>query len=148
MAKQINIDSGLRHAHRLLDCLVDNGPMTALELCDALGWSRGRLATALRMAREDICPTLGISIPTPTPEDGWLYCATTEWEPVQAGASHSLGHVETRLRSINRDVNIVIPHLTRGSRDWQRATFLRKHLVHILGVLDEIDSRELPNGKG
>lgn len=140
-ARSFDIESSIRHAHELLDALVDRGPMTAAECCKILGWTRGRFTTALRIARETVCPQIGILIPAPTPYDGWLYCATTDWEPVQAGASHALGHVESRLKSINRDVDQVIPHLSKGSKDWQRATFLRKHLTHVLGTLDEIENR-------
>jgi hypothetical protein len=80
-----------------------------------------------------------MAIPTPTPEDGWRYRVTTEWQPVQQGATYSLGQVETRLRGLARDVGIVLPHLERGSLDWRRANFLHKHLDHLIGTLDEIN---------
>jgi hypothetical protein len=138
----IPIESARRHAGQLLDLLVDEGPMTAAVICRRLGWSRSRFDAALRVAREQICSELGISIPAPTPSSGWVYSATTEWQPVEAGASHTLGLVESRLRSIQRDVRIVIPHLERGTREWRRANFLNKHLAHLLGTLEEINHGE------
>lgn len=140
MVVQISVDSGVRHAQELLDLLVDAGPMTGAEACQKLGWSRGRFVTALKTARERLCEDIGISIPAPTPQDGWRYQATTEWEPVEAGASHSLGHVESRLKSVQRDVSIILPLLTRGTREWRRANFLNKHLTHLTSTLNEINN--------
>lgn len=136
----VRVESAARHAAELLDLLVDVGPLTALEACEKLGWPRGRFDTALRFAREQLCVEMGMAIPNPTPADGWRYQVTTEWQPVEAGSSYALGIVESRLRSIHRDVQIVQPHLTRGSKEWRRANFLNKHLSHILGTLSEIDN--------
>lgn len=127
-----------RYAEDLLDALVDHGPATAEELCTILGWSRGRFGSALRYAREHLTKPLGIAIPSPTPDTGWVYQETTEWGPVAAGASHSLGAVESRLLAVLRDVDIVLPHLTKGSVDWRRAMFLHKHLSHLTSTLKEI----------
>jgi hypothetical protein len=140
MTTRIALESSRRHASDLLDLLVDSGPLTANECCHALGWTRGRFTSALKTARDELCGELGISIPAPTPEEGWVYSATTEWEPVEAGAAHTLGLVETRLESIRRDVKIVLPHLTRGTKAWRRASFLNKHLDHLLGTLGEINN--------
>jgi hypothetical protein len=133
------VESVVRHANQLLDLLVDVGPLTGAEACEKLGWSRGRFDAALRHAREHLCAEMGMAIPNPTPGDGWRYQVTTEWEPVEVGASYSLGLVESRLHGIHRDVRIVLPHLTRGSKEWRRANFLNKHLSHILATLTEID---------
>lgn len=136
----LSLENTRRHAEELLDLLVDAGPMTAMDACAKLSWSRGRFDSALRFARETLCLDLGISIPAPTPAEGWVYAATTEWEPVEAGAAHTLGLVESRLAAIQRDVSIVLPHLTRGTREWRRASFLNKHLSHLLGTLEEINN--------
>lgn len=138
----IAIDSAAHHAEQLVDLLVDHGPLTSAECCIRLGWSKGRFTTALRTARETVCRTVGVSIPNPTPATGWTYEVTTEWQPVEAGASYSLGLIESRLTAIHRDVEIVKPHLTKGSREWRRANFLDKHLAHILGTLKEISGGE------
>jgi hypothetical protein len=143
---RVDIDSNRRHADALLDLLVDAGPLTADECCKKLGWSRGRFTTALKTAREVVCPALGIAIPASTPQGGWRYEATTEWGPVEQGASHALGHVETRLRSLARDVDIILPHLDRGSVEWRRANFLAKHLGHLTGTLAEIAGED--DGQG
>lgn len=135
----ISVDSTERHAEALVDALVDHGPATSAELCGRLGWTRGRLATAIRFARENTCPALGLGFPNPTPTDGWRYQVTTEWEPIEAGASYALGLVESRLTSIYRDVTTVKPMLTKGSREWRRASFLEKHLSHITATLKEIN---------
>jgi hypothetical protein len=135
----MKVDSASRHAERLMDLLVDCGPLTAAEACEKLEWSRGRFATAIRYAREHLCPELGVAIPTATPGEEWTYQVTTEWQPVEDGASYSLGLVESRLIGLARDVAIVKPHLTRGSKEWRRANFLDKHLTHIVGTLKEID---------
>jgi hypothetical protein len=135
----IQIDATRRHAERLIESLIDDGPGTAEELCARLEWSRGRFTSALRFAREALTGELGISIPAPTPADGWTYQATTDWQPVEAGASYALGSIESRLRGIMRDVKTVMPHLTRGSVEWRRANFLDKHISHIVGTLGEIN---------
>lgn len=142
MGEAIFLSSVSRHAERLLDLLVDSGPITSADACEKLGWPRGRFDAAVKAAREDLCPGLGLSIPHPTPTDGWRYQVTTEWQPVEAGASYSLGLIESRLKSIDRDVQVVLPHLERGSTEWRRANFLAKHLNHIVGTLKEINSGE------
>lgn len=134
----IPVDAVARHAGELLDLLVDQGPLTGVALRERLGWTKGRFGTALKHARETLAPSLGISIPSPTPMNGWVYEATTDWRPVEAGASYVLGGVEGRLRSILRDVTTVQPHLVKGTVEWRRASFLSKHLSHLVSTLGEI----------
>jgi hypothetical protein len=136
----LSTDSVYRQAEELIEVLVDHGPQTSVELCARLGWTRSRLASATKCAREQIGPALGISIPNPTPQDGWRYQATTNWEPIEAGASYVLGGIESRLRGISRDVSTVKPHLEKGSVEWRRANFLEKHLTHIVSTLGEINN--------
>lgn len=136
----MRVESVERHANELLDLLVDVGPVTGAVCCEKLGWSRGRFDAALRYAREHLCPELGISIPNPTPAKGWLYEATTEWQPVEEGAGYALGLAESRLRGVLRDVRIVRPHIPPRTKESRRASFLDKHLSHILSVLAEIDN--------
>lgn len=138
-APSIPISSATRHAETLVDLLVDNGPLTSAEIASRLGWPLGRVSRAISVARDEVCPPLDIAIPSPTPADGWRYQVTTEWQPVEEGASHQLGHVESRLRSIHRDVGIVLPHVPKGSKEWRRANFLDKHLTHLLDTLKEIN---------
>jgi hypothetical protein len=135
----IAIETTARHAYELLDLLVDTGPLTSRQCCEKLGWSQGRFSAALRYARENLCAELGIAVPAPTPASGWVYQATTEWQPVEQGAAHSLGLVESRLLSIHRDVDLILPHLVRGSKEWRRANFLHKHLAHLTSTLKEIN---------
>lgn len=135
---KIPIDNVAHHAAQLLDLLVDSGPMTSAEVCEKLDWPRGRFNAALRYAREQVCPELGLTIPAPTPTGGWNYQVTTEWKPVEEGAAYTLGHVDSRLTSVLRDVNTILPHLERGSVEWRRANFLSKHLLHLLTTLAEI----------
>lgn len=130
-----------RHAEEVIDLLVDCGPLTGRQACEKLGWSRGRFDGAIRYARDEVCPTMGLAIPQPVPPE-WIYQITTEWEPVEAGASYALGGIESRLTGIGRDVAIVLPHLERGTPEWRRANFLNKHLSHILGTLKEINDGE------
>jgi len=140
----VPIASTHRHAEALLDSLVDHGRGTSEELCRRLGWPKGRFTGALRYAREHLCPSLGISIPHPTPDTGWTYEATTEWEPVEAGASYALGLQETRLRGILRDVKTIRPLVPRGSQAWRRASFLEKHLQHLTDTMSEINGSPAP----
>ena len=135
----MKLESNRRHADELVDLLIDQGPLTAAECCERLGWSRGRFDGALRTARDDVLPDLDLAIPHPTPTDGWRYQVTTEWAPVEAGAAHALGHVESRLWSIHRDIRIVKPALDPRSRAGRRANFLDKHLSHLLLTLKEIN---------
>lgn len=135
----IPLENTRRNADALVDLLVDEGPMTSAECCARLGWTKGRFDTAVKVARDDICPDLGLAIPHPTPQDAWRYQVTTDWQPVEAGAAHALGMVESRLRSIHRDVRVVKPMLDPRSRQGRRANFLDKHLSHLLGTLKEIN---------
>ena len=134
----IAVRNASRNAEALVDLLVDDGPLTSAEACERLGWSRGRFDAAVRSARDELCPDLGLTIPHPIPDDGWRYQVTTDWKPVEAGASYSLGMIEARLSRLHRDIGTVKPHLTKGSRDWRRANFLDKHLGHIVSTLREI----------
>lgn len=136
---EINVESARRHAEELLDLLVDVGPLTATQCCEKLGWKRGRFDTALRVAREHVCPEMGMAIPASTPHTGWTYQVTTEWEPVEAGSSWVLGLIESRLLSVDRDVRIILPHLAKGTKEWRRANFLAKHLGHLTSTLTEIN---------
>jgi hypothetical protein len=135
----IAVGSTHLHAERLIESLVDDGPGTASQICERLSWPRGRFDIAVKYAREQLCPALGISIPSPTPLTGWTYQATTEWRPVEEGASFAMGSIESRLRGIYRDVTAVKPHLTKGSVEWRRASFLEKHVSHIINTLGEIN---------
>ena len=138
----MDVQSLHRNAETIVDLLVDDGPTTKAEMAGKLGWPAGRVENAIRYARDELCPDLGLTIPSPIPSDGWRYQVTTEWQPVEAGASHQLGHVESRLRSIHRDVAVILPHVPKGSREWRRANFLNKHLTHLLGTLKEINDGE------
>lgn len=135
----IAIDNLRRHADELLDLLVDGGPLSGEEICNKLDWRRSRLSAALRFAREQLCPSLEITIPAAIPPL-WLYRVTDQWQDVEAGASYTLGHIDSRLTAVLRDVDTVLPHLTRGTKDWRRANFLSKRLSHLLSTLAEIDS--------
>ena len=134
----VPLDNTVRHAYALLDCLVDHGPITSAGLCEGLGWTKGRLSVALRVAREQICPHLGLAIPHPTPATGWKLQLTDQWEPVEEGTAYALGIVERRLGSIFRDVTTIKPKLDPQSIEGRRANFLEKHLGHILRTLSEI----------
>jgi hypothetical protein len=134
----ITIDNLRRHSNQLIDLLVDVGSITKIEACTKLDWPAGRFDGALRFAREQICPQLELTIPAATPPK-WLYRITDEWAEVEVGASYTLGHIDSRLTNILRDVDTVLPHLTRGTRDWRRANFLSKRLAHLLSTLAEID---------
>lgn len=127
-----------RYAAELVDLLVDAGPLTAAQACEKLEWPPGRFPAALRIAREEILPALALTIPAVYPPD-WRYEVTADWQPVEIGSAYTLGLAERRLSSVLRDVDIILPQLTRGSREWRRANFLSKHLRHILSTLDEIN---------
>jgi hypothetical protein len=131
------VDNVARHAETLVDLLVDCGPLTKDAIVDKLGWRVGRLPTALRFAREQLCPELGLTIPTATPPD-WLYQVTMDWKPVETGAAYAMGMAESRLAGVARDVRIVLPALAKGTTAWRRANFLNKHLDHLLATLAEI----------
>ena len=133
------LDSTYRHAEILLETLIDHGPLTSADVCAQLGWSRNRFGLALKYARDNLCPNLDLTIPPATPEDGWLYHVTQDWERIESGTSYVMGLIETRLRGVARDVTTVLPLLERGTVEWRRANFLAKHLTHITRTLGEIN---------
>lgn len=133
------IEGTHRHAEALVETLVDHGPQTSAQLCERLGWSKNRFGAALRYARDHLCPALDLTIPNPTPTNRWLYEVTQEWQPIEAGAAYSMGLIDSRLRRIHRDVQTVLPLLTKGSVEWRRANFLNKHLGHLTSTLEEIN---------
>lgn len=134
------LPNAYRRAEDLLELLIDAGPLSSADVCDRLGWTKGQFAGALKVARETLCDQYGVTIPHPTPEAGWRYEVTTEWQPIEAGAVYALGHAEARLRSIHRDIVLVKPALDPQSKEGRRANFLDKHLSHILGTLAEISN--------
>lgn len=144
---QPGIDSTHRRAEELIEALVDHGPATAADLCSRLDWSRSRFSTALRYAREQLCPKLDLTIPAPTPERAWTYCVTDQWEAIGAGAAWTLGLVESRLRAIERDVAIALPQLEPGTPDWRAANLLAKHLPHINRSLEDIHGARTSRGE-
>ena len=68
-----------QHAATLIDLLVDCGPLTSAEACTKLGWSKGRFTGALAVAREDLCPALGLTIPHPMHGPAASVTAVTCW---------------------------------------------------------------------
>ena len=137
-----------------LIALIELQPMNAAQICQATGWSRGQFAGALAHARSELCPVLDVAIPHPVPDDGFCYRVTGEWlatddtPAIASGCSHALGIVETRLRSVLRDVKVARSGLDSRSSDGRKANFLMKHLTHILAVMAEIDQpTEVTNGK-
>jgi hypothetical protein len=113
-------------------------------IAEALGWTRSQFDTALNVARDHLCPDLGLAIPHPVPQDGWRYRITGEWmhrdgtPAIEAGTAYAMGVIEARLRSVLRDVKVVAVTHDRRSVDGRKANFMRKHLVHIIATLDEI----------
>lgn len=136
----MKVANAARHGEELIELLVDCGPLTRHEVCQKLDWSPGKFTTALKYAREELCPSYDVTIPHPTPDDGWRYQVTTDWTAIEAGASHVLGGIEARLYSVARDVATVLPLIDRRSKEGRRANFLNKHLSHILGTLEEINN--------
>jgi hypothetical protein len=126
------------HAEQLVDYLVDYGPVSKVKACADLGWTPGRFGSALRYAREQLLPGLDLTIPAPTPEDGWLYQVTDEWGPIALGASFTLGLVESRLIAVLRDVRTVLPTLDPRSLDGRAANLLDKRLTPLVKSLEEI----------
>lgn len=128
----------------LLLSALEEQPMSAAELCEHLGWTRSQFSSALSHARDVVCPTLGVTIPHPVPEDGFQYRVTGQWmhddgtPAIEAGTAYAVSLVETRLHSILRDVRVAKDNLDGRSVNGRKANFLDKHLTHILAVLAEI----------
>lgn len=133
-----SISNTRHHAEALVDFLVDHGPSTRAHTINALGWPEGRFGTALKFAREQLLPDLDLTIPAPTPDNGWRYEVTDEWGPVADGAAWVLGIVEARLVAVLRDVQTVQPLLDPRSLDGRAANLLDKRLVPIVRSLEEI----------
>lgn len=139
MTITIPVDTLKRRASEVMDDLVDNGPSTSKQVCERLGLSPSQFSSAVTYARDNLCKSLGIALPAPTPGNGWLYHATMDWETVEASAAYSMGQIERRLERIYGDVQVALPHLTRGTVAWRRAKFLEKHIDHIVKTLGEIN---------
>jgi hypothetical protein len=145
----MTVDGWRRHSidRRALDVLAELeqiGGATLTELADALGWPRSSTYAAIQHARQHVCPALGVTIPMPVPDDGHRYHVTGDWlaadgtPAIEAGTAYAMGQVESRLRSIHRDVQIALANLEPRSIPGRKANFLNKRLTHIFDTLDAI----------
>lgn len=134
-----------RRSLDLLDALVST-PMSMTEACDKLELTPAQFRAALGYLRDRVCPELGLVIPHPIPDDGYRYHATGEWATpdgtpaAEAGTAWALGLIESRLRRVLGDIEIVLPNLDPQSEHGRKANFLKKHVSHIVSTMAEIGS--------
>lgn len=135
-----------RRAFDVMTLLEERGSETSAGVCEALSLSKSQVSAAIEYARVHLCPQLNVTIPHPVPNDGFRYRVTGEWigkggDPaIGAGASYAMAQIESRLRSVHRDVLVALNNLEPRSLDGRRANFLNKHLSRIFGTLDVIAS--------
>lgn len=128
-------------ANAVLDHLLHNeAGLTSGELGERLACSPTQAQAAIAYAREKICPQLGdMTIPPAVPYDGYRYKVACTWEEgIGEGTDWTVGLIETRLRTILRDVRVAKGNADPQSVVGRRCNFLDKHLAHILGTLSEI----------
>jgi hypothetical protein len=139
---------------RALDLIDNLDGFTAAEFCELMGWRRGSFDSALLHARNEICPALGLAIPHPIPDDGYRYRVTGDWlnpegKPAIAnGAAFAIGVIESRLRSVLRDVRIAAKNLDGRSVAGRKATYLTRQIRRTLEKLEEIGADGGPLGNG
>lgn len=134
----------------LLEHLRETGGSSRAETCEALGWTDHQFRAAVDHARTIIGPALGVTIPQPVPDDGFLYRATGEWisidgtPAIEAGTSYALGQIESRLRSVFRDVEIAAAHMDTRSLNGRKLNYLKKHLNAMFDTLGDIGNSVTP----
>jgi hypothetical protein len=117
---------------------------TRAEISEALQWSPATTRSAIKYARTQVCREFGVTIPQPVPDDGYKYHLTGEWirddgmPAIEAGTSFAMGQVESRLRSIHRDVQVARMNLDPRSIPGRKANFLDKRLGYIFETLASI----------
>lgn len=127
----------------LLAYLQETGGANLSECADALGWSTNAVRTAIQHAREHVCPQLKLAIPHPVPQDEFRYHLTGDWissdhPAIEEGTAFALAQVESRLRSIYRDVQIALANIDHQSIPGRKANFLNRRLGHIFETLHDI----------
>lgn len=151
MAPVKRLDGYRRHslearAFDLLEHLRKTGGASRADACVALTWTDHQFRAAVDYARSEIGPALGITIPQPVPDDGFVYRATGEWmssdgtPAIEAGTSFALGQIESRLHTIWRDVKVAKSHLDPRSINGRKVNYLEKHLIRIFETLSDIGS--------
>ena len=126
--------------------LLDSRPegATKAEAREKLGWTESQFTTAVEYVRSTISGQLGVTIPHPVPDDGYRYRVTGDWigvdgrPAIEAGTSFALGQIESRLRSVHRDVLIAKNNLEAKSLLGRKLNYLDKHLARIFAELNEI----------
>lgn len=129
----------------LLAFLQEVGGAKLHECAEALGWSDSAVRTAIQFAREHVCPQLKLTIPHPVPHDDYRYHVTGDWiavghPAIEEGTAFAMAQVESRLRSIHRDVQIALANLDNRSIPGRKANFLHRRLSYIFETLGEIGS--------
>jgi hypothetical protein len=151
MTKVSSVDGFRRHSReqRAIDVMIylqQSGGSAIGEIAEALGWKQDATYRAIQHAREFVCPQLGLTIPMPVPDDGHRYRVTGDWisidgtPAIEAGTSYAMGQVESRLRSIHRDVQVALANLEPRSIPGRKANFLNKRLTYIFDTLESIGS--------
>jgi hypothetical protein len=136
--------TGLEERAFKILAFLEEHPASAEQACQILDLTRAQFDRALKFAREDFGPKLGIAIPHPVPEDGYRYHVTSEWlnpdgtPAIAAGTAFQMRIIESRLRAVQRDVRIALRSADSRSVTGRKANFLNKHVTHILDVLAEI----------
>jgi hypothetical protein len=136
-----------RRAFDLIELLGDMPEGGSVAECmDKLGWNRHQFQTALAYARETVCVELNLAIPHPVPDDGYRYHVTGDWigvdgaPAIEAGTSFALGQIESRLRSVHRDIQVAKANLDPQSLNGRKVNYLDKHLQRIFSTLGDIGS--------
>lgn len=142
---------------RALDLLVylqASGGASLNEVALALSWKRSQVRSAIDFARDFVCPSLGVTIPHPLPDTGFRYIVTGEWinkggsPAIEAGTSYAMAQIESRLRTVCRDVKVAKANLDPRSIPGRKVNFLDKHLDHLLETLNDIGSSVSEKKKG
>lgn len=123
---------------------LEETPATAAVVCSMFDWTRSQFDSALALARTNLCPQMGVTIPHPVPDDHYRYHITGDWlhgdgsPAIAAGTAFAMAIIETRLKAVLRDVRVALPSVNPRSVEGRKANFMNKHLSHVVAVLAEI----------
>lgn len=116
-------------------------------ILEETGWSLVLFREIVSYLRNHICPEIGAVLPRPVYDDGYRYHLLDAEHPDRPafwrGSAAATGDVDSRLRSILRDVSTyrdIVDGRTTEGRKVKLIEQRIRHLVEDLDLMDEMDA--------